>query len=114
MGWIRDNDGFWLADDGERVSDIANMVGADGEIYHIQNVGRISAHCAEMQKTKGWSKGRTMKRLASIPLIEFLKHPAISDLETNEQVEKYVRKYLPQYSTAEESRGVASANVVVK
>jgi len=55
-----------------------------------------------------------MKRLASIPLLEFLKHPEIADLDTNEKVEKYIRKYLPQYSTAEESRGVASANVVVK
>lgn len=114
MGWIRDDEGFWLADDGHRISDIANCVGADGEIFHVQNVGRIAAHCAEMQKTKGWSKDRTMKRLASIPLVEFLKHPEISELETNEKVESYIRKHLPQYSTSQESRGVATANVVVK
>jgi hypothetical protein len=114
MGWIHDEDGFWLADDGHRISDIANCVGADGEIYHVQNVGRIAAHCAELQKTKGWSKTRTMKRLASIPLVELLKHPGLDELDTNEKVEAYVRKYLPQYITASDTRGVATANVVVK
>jgi hypothetical protein len=114
MGWIRDAEGVWVADDGHRVSDIADIVGTDGEVYHIQNVGRIAAHCAEMQKSPGWSKTRTMKRLASIPLLEFLKHPEISELDTNEKVAAYVRKYLPQYRTEEDSRGVASANVVVK
>lgn len=114
MGWKLDDEGFWVADDGHSISDIANCVGAEGEVFHVQNVGRIAAHCAEMQKTKGWSRNRTMKRMATIPLIEFLKHPAIDELDTNEKVEKYIRKYLPQYSTAEESRGVVTANVVVK
>jgi hypothetical protein len=114
MGWIIDGDGFWVADDGHHISDIANIVGSDGDIYHVQNVGRIAAHCAEMQKTKGWSKDRSMKRMASIPLLELLKHPELDELETNEKVEAYIRKHLPQYITAEESRGVATANVVVK
>jgi hypothetical protein len=115
MGWIQDSDGFWVANDGTSISDIANCVSPEGEIYHIQNLGRIMAHCSEMQKSgKGWSKTRTMKRLASVPLLEFLKHPRIAEMETNNEVEAYIRKYLPQYSTAEDSRGVASANVVVK
>jgi hypothetical protein len=114
MGWIQDDEGFWVANDGHRISDFANYVGANGEIFHVQNVGRIAAHCAEMQKSRGWSKTRTMKRLASIPLIEFLKHPEIAELETNNEIEAYIRKYLPQYSTCEDSRGLASANVVVK
>lgn len=114
MGWKLDDEGFWVADDGYTVSDIGNFVGADGEVFHVQNVGRIAAHCAEMQKTTGWSKDRTMKRLATIPLIEFLKHPAIDELDTNEKVQAYIEKHLPQYSTAKESRGIATANVVVK
>ena len=114
MGWVQDSDGFWLADDGSRVSDIANCVNADGEIYHIQNVGRILAHCAEMQKTKGWSKTRTMKRLASIPLMELLKHPELNELDTNNQIEDYIRKHLPQYITTHDTRGVADAGVVIK
>lgn len=114
MGWVRDDEGFWLADDGHRISDIANVVGADGEIFHVQNVGRIAAHCAEMQKTSGWSKTRTMKRLASIPLVVLLKHPALDTLETNEEISRYMEKYLPEYLTSRETHGVASANVVLK
>jgi hypothetical protein len=67
-----------------------------------------------MQKTKGWSKDRTMKRLASIPLIVLLKHPGLDTCETNEEVAKYLEKYLPEYLTASETHGVATANVVVK
>jgi hypothetical protein len=114
MGWVQDRDGYWLADDGHGVTDIANMINADGQIYHIQNVGRIMAQCAQMQKTPGWSKTRTMKRLASIPLIVLLKHPALDTLDTNEEIAKYVEKYLPEYMTAKETHGVATANVVVK
>lgn len=114
MGWVQDADGCWWADDGHRISDIANMIDADGEIYHIQNVGRILAHCAEMQKTKGWSSTRSMKRLASIPLLELLKHPGLDTCDTNEAVAKYIDKYLPQYRTASETHGQSSANIVIK
>jgi hypothetical protein len=114
MGWIRDGDGFWVADEGNRVSDFANIIGADGEVIHVQNVGRILAHCAEMQKGRGWSNEGLLKRAASIPLVEFLKHPALGELRSNEDMARYVSKYLPQYATSHETRGNLCPNIVIK
>jgi len=113
-GWVKDSDGFWLANDGNRISDIGNFVGSEGEIYHVQNVGRIAAHCAEMQKGPGWSKTRTMKRLASIPLLVLLNHPALDTLQTNDEVMAYMTKYLPEYITCHDTKGRATAQVVIK
>jgi len=115
-GWVKDKDGFWLADsgDGGKLSDVADIVGTEGEIYHVQNVGRILAHCAEMQNGRGWSKDRTMKRLASIPLLVLLNHPVLDTLQTNNEVMTYMMKYLPEYVTCHDTKGRATAQVVIK
>ena len=114
MGWVQDKDGFVVAPDSKGFSDFANIIGADGEIIHVQNVGRIAAHCAEMQKEPGWSKTREFKRCASVPLVVFMKHPALAQLETNEQIDAYMAKYLPEYRTSHETRGVVTPNIIIK
>ncbi len=113
MGWVRDKDGFWLADDksGNKVSDIGNFIGAGGEIFHVQNVGRILAHCNEMKKDGGWSKDRTMKRYASIPFVEYIKHPGLS--EDDKELAAFIESH-PQYRTSTETHGTAVRNIVVK
>jgi len=114
MDWKKKQDGMYVVDREDHITDIGSFVDADGEIYHVQNVGRIIQHCNELQKDSGWSKDRTLKRAASIPLVEFLKHPALAELDTNEAVEKYIAKYLPQYSNVHETRGALCPNIIVK
>jgi len=114
MKWTKDSDGVFVVNREDHITDIGSYVGEKGEIFHIQNVGRIMAHCKELQKETGWSKTRTLKRAASIPLVEFLKHPALAELDTNEAIEKYIAKYLPQYSNSHETRGDLCPNIIVK
>lgn len=44
---------------------------------HVQNVEKVmaQAHQDRKDERQGWSKDRTMRRVASIPVIEWLRHP---------------------------------------
>ena len=114
MDWTKNRNGMFVVNREDHVTDIGSYVTEEGEIFHIQNVGRVLQHCNELQKDTGWSKSRTLKRAASIPLVEFLKHPALAELDTNEEIEKYIAKYLPQYANVHETRGALCPQIIVK
>ena len=47
---------------------------------------------------KGFSKGKTMRRLASIPLIEFIRHPEL--VYDDKALKKFIKEH-PEYRTSE-------------
>ncbi len=111
-GWKKDEDGYMVFDNGEEVKDIANLIGVDGEIMHIQNVDRVIHHCAKQRaESGGWAPDRSMRRYASIPLVDWMNHPEFA--YDDKALEAWLCQN-PQYRTVEESHGKRSANVIIK
>ncbi len=47
---------------------------------------------------KGMSKGKTMRRIGSIPLLEFIRHPEL--IYDNKALKKFLKEH-PEYRTSE-------------
>jgi hypothetical protein len=56
-----------------------NYKGDKVSFLHAQDVGPIAEMCKEARKdpAKGFTKGRTMQRIASIPELVFFAHPEL-------------------------------------